>query len=215
LAEAGLPFDRKLIHELAHRAHGDAQASLGARGSGADVALSVWGGALCFEPVHQSMPRIRPLNLPTGWSTVWVWTESPASTPDLVKAVRNFAISDPTTWSICRDAIVRACRRFLDACERDDASLATLAIADGADAMDLLAKRSGQPLVTPAHHAVITSARACGGAAKTTGAGGGDMVLAAFAEPQAAQTFRQTVARQARTIGLHIDFRGVVIESEQ
>jgi len=216
---AGGPLDRALLHRLAHRAHGDAQVALdpSARGSGADVAASVWGGALQLDPVErgQRPPAVTPLRLPVGLELVAVWTGRPADTRSLVAAIRGLSGRDPAAYRRCLDAISAAAAGLADACRARAADAAIAALAAGGDAVVELGRAAGVDLVLDAHRELARAAASLGGALKPTGAAGGDIALAAFRDPDAAQQFRAHAGR----LGMHlpelrVEDRGAVLEDD-
>ncbi len=174
------------VHEIAHRAHARAQAARGARGSGADIAASVHGGVLEVRRTGEDTPvAVRRLALPASLELVLVWTGSPADTPSLVAAVRAFRDRDPRGHAAAIEGIATASSALIAALEARDAQAVVAAIAAGAGALEELAARSGAPLVPPVLAAASALARTHGGAAKPTGAGGGDLILAVFPGPSA------------------------------
>ena len=80
----------------------------------------------------------------------------------------------------------------------DPAAIVDL-VARGAAALAALGEATGAPLVPPVWQAVHDVARAHEGAAKSTGAGGGDLLLAVFPNARAAQAFRQEIAARGMT----------------
>jgi phosphomevalonate kinase len=218
LATAG-PLDRALLHRLAHRAHGDAQAALdpAARGSGADIAASVWGGVLALEPVAGGdlPPTVSHLTLPAGLELVPVWTGRPADTRVLVAAIRALAARDPIANRRCLDAVAAAAADLAGACRAGDARRAVGAVAAGGQAVLELGRAAGVDLFLEAHRALSLSATARGGALKPTGAGGGDIALGAFDDPDRAQQFRADAARLGMTaLDLRVEQRGAALDDD-
>ena len=210
------PLDRALLHRLAHRAHGDAQAAAGARGSGADVAASVWGGVLHIEPADRPGDPLRaaPLALPPDLELVLVWTGEPADTRALVSQVEALAARDPAAHAEAIGRIARAAATFLRACREGRAGLALLALGAAGQATGDLGRAAGAELETRVHRELGRAAAAAGGALKPTGAGGGDLALGGFGSPAAADQFRAEVARLGmKVVELGVDGEGARIES--
>jgi phosphomevalonate kinase len=206
----GGPLDRALLHRLAHRAHGDAQAALdpSARGSGADVAASVWGGVLHLEPRPDQPPSVAPLRLPDGLDLVAVWTGRPADTRALVAAIRALSGRDPDAYRRCLDAIAGAAAALIAACRSSSSAAAVDALAAGGEAARELGRAAGVELVLESYRELARSAASFGGALKPTGAGGGDIALAAFSDADAALQFRA----HASGLGMHLpDLRVEVV----
>jgi phosphomevalonate kinase len=218
-AHAALPPERfrALVHRHAHRAHGTAQAPRGARGSGADVAASVHGGVLAVvrpAGADDLTPlEVRALALPAGLTPVLVWTGQAADTPTLVAAVRAFAERDPAGHAAARAGLAAAARSCIAAFEAGDPAAAVAALAGAADALAELGARAGCALVPEALAPLAALARAHGGAAKPTGAGGGDQILAVFPAPAAADAFAAAARAAGNTlVDAPVDLRGVALD---
>jgi phosphomevalonate kinase len=205
--------DRKTIHEMAHRAHAAAQAPRGARGSGADIAASVHGGLLLVKQLSPEAPlRVEPLPWPPGLGFVLVWTGVPADTPPLVAQVRALRERDPRGHATAMVSLGDAAADLADAFQRADHAAIISAVARGHAALAELAARSGAELVPPAFAEVRALAAAHDGAAKPTGAGGGDVVLTVFPDPEAAAAFRVTLApRGMIALDTRVDPDGVLL----
>lgn len=216
----------RLVHRLAHAAHGAAQGAQGARGSGADIAASVYGGILGVRvqpdagadggPLVRMPMLVRPL-LPdlerTSVHLVFVWTGAPASTPALVARVQAWRDVEPRAHERAMTALADAALALIAALRPSgQASEVVVAIEAGAEAAAGLGRAAGVEIETPAHRAIAALARAHRGAAKPTGAGGGDIALAAFADAADAAAFRrETAARGMKPLALRVDPNGVRI----
>jgi len=184
--------DRERIHAVAHRAHARAQEPRGARGSGADIAASVHGGLLQVQGRPEDGPlAVRRLVWPAGVELVVLWTGTPADTPSLVAAVRALRDRDATAHGAALDAIAAAAVAF----PADPIA----AVADGARALAALGEAAGVPLVPRGFDAIAALADRYGGAAKPTGAGGGDLV-AALLPGESAAAFRADATSKGMTL---------------
>jgi phosphomevalonate kinase len=216
----------RLIHRLAHAAHGAAQSAQGARGSGADIAASVYGGILSVRvqpdadgsgPGRGPLPMlVRPLLSDlerTSVHLVFVWTGAPASTPALVARVQAWRDVEPRAHERAMTALADAALGLIAALRPSgQASQVVAAIEAGAEAAAGLGRAAGVEIETAAHRAIAALARAHRGAAKPTGAGGGDIALAAFADAAGAAAFRhETAARGMKPLALRVDPDGVRI----
>jgi phosphomevalonate kinase len=206
--------DPERIHLMAHRAHALAQAPRGARGSGADIAASVHGGLLAVQrpPGADDLTPlgVRRLSLPPGLSPVLVWTGQAAHTPTLVAKVRTWAKADPSEHASVRAGLSTAARALIFALDRADVAGAVAAIVEGAEALAALGAGAGAALVPPSFAAIAELARAHGGAAKPTGAGGGDQLLALLPSAEAAAAFGAAARAAGHTlVEAPVDPRGV------
>lgn len=206
--------DRRLVHAIAHAAHGTAQAPRGSRGSGADVAASVHGGMLLVQRrsgAGDEVPlAVQRLPYPAFVTPVLVWTGLPADTPSLVARVRALADGRPALHRMCLAALGEVASSLARALTRADAPAVVAAIAAGAEALAALGDSAGVPIVPPSFAAVRDLAVAHSGAAKPTGAGGGDQILAVFASPSDAAAFAKDAEAAGMTIvPANVDPRGV------
>lgn len=143
-------------------------------GSGVDVAASALGGVLWFES-----GRARPV---PAVPLLVVWSGQEARTGPRVAAWR--ALGGPS-----RDAFVR-----------ESAALAALfvtdpraALGEGYRLLDEMTERAGIAWRTDAHARIAELARAFGGAAKPSGAGGGDCAVAWLPDPDATAAFARAI----------------------
>jgi phosphomevalonate kinase len=176
-AEPGVSF------AIAERAHRDAQ---GGRGSGADVAAAVYGGIIAYRretdveswegPTTPAMNAraqspaavarlhvpagIRELSPLPGLEIVVFHAGAPHATVDAIRAVEALAARDRPRYERHIAAISAAADAFLTAWEACDVA------------------------------GVIEAADAAGGAAKPSGAGGGDVGVAFLTDEASAATFR-------------------------
>ncbi len=138
-------------------------------GSGVDVAASLHGGLVRFEAgLVTALPVVRPVVVYSGKS---------AATGHRVAAYLG--------WARGRAAFVEASRTLVD-------GFALQPIASFARAGDLLASMaasSGIDYLTPGLERIAALARQHGGAAKPSGAGGGDCAVALLPDPEATLAF--------------------------
>ncbi|MBI5526403.1 MAG: hypothetical protein HY897_08710 [Deltaproteobacteria bacterium] len=180
-----------------------------AKGSGADLAASLFGGFVVFDPTGPDRPAITRWDFPAETSLVFVWTGRSASTSDALDAVGGLKEKEPTAYRRIVEEMGAVARRLVS---RNAAPTAGVigSFREYAQLMDDLGRRAGVPIVTTAIEKVIHMARELGGAAKPSGAGGGDFVVAAFADADAAHRFRAAVVDAGfRVFELHPAVRGV------
>jgi phosphomevalonate kinase len=186
-----------LIFDVAVAAHREVQGGLG---SGADVAAAVYGGVLHYTRPARGPAAIRRLPPLAGVEMVVFSTGSPSSTVDCLHAVTAFAARSPETHRQLLPPIAEAVTRFEAALFARDAAELFAAVSAAHVGMEMLGQAADVPIVTPvlAHAAVVASE--VGGAAKPSGAGGGDVGIAFLPDPEAAEEFRG----RARGLGLGI-----------
>jgi mevalonate kinase len=190
LSAAGVdPVESTLAYPIAHLAH---QAAQGGRGSGADVAAAVFGGILRFQRQTVGEPVIRPLP-PLPAELVVFSTGTPSPTVDHLRAVERLAERDRDTYVARMTELRVAAEMFLRAYEARDAGLLIVAANAAGVALDALGRDADFPIVIPALGFAAKLARELGGAAKPSGAGGGDIGVAFFADSEAEAAFRNRV----------------------
>lgn len=165
------------------------------RGSGIDVAASSFGGALRFR-VGGGGPYVAATTLTGGLFPSVVFSGAAARTSDLVALVAAFAERDPQAHARAIDALAEAAAECIGALERDDTERTIAAIGAHAEAMRALGILANAPIVEERLEAIFALARREGGAAKPSGAGGGDVAFAAF--PDAARKARFEAAAAER-----------------
>jgi phosphomevalonate kinase len=189
LEQAGLPVAgyRDLAFSLAEAAH---RAWQGGLGSGADVAVSVYGGVLHYTRPGGGSPVVRRLTGGLPGLTLVIFSSGAAvATTRQISGVRGFAAASPAAYAALLAPIRAAADRFVDSllAGRPRETIATTRAA--ADALAALGDAAAVPIVTPAFARAGALSAELGGAAKPSGAGGGDVGIALFTEAAAADAF--------------------------
>ncbi|MBW2276097.1 MAG: hypothetical protein JRF63_01315 [Deltaproteobacteria bacterium] len=182
---AGLPVEdhRDEILTTARSAHSEAQ---GGAGSGADVAASVLGGTI----VYSLDAKPEPISI-AGVEPVFVWSGKSASTTGLLAAVRGLDAVDPTTYRESIDALIELARALAEAYRCGEPKDIIELTGRYGGAMAALGRAASADIVVEEHERISRLATECAGAAKPSGAGGGDLAVAVFADSPAADDFRE------------------------
>lgn len=210
--------DRDQIFELAFAAHGDAQGQRGSRGSGADIAAATYGGVLTYRTRPDTDARNAGaasggcdraiLPVPRSITLLPFFTGHSADTVTMVARVHAARTAGATARSL--EAIAAASLALALALQRDDASEILRAIRDGGAALAALGEAAGHDLETAAVRAARTALARFGGAAKTTGAGGGDLAIAVLpCEEDRNEAVAALIEAGCQVVPLSIDRRGV------
>jgi mevalonate kinase len=155
---------RRRVFAAALAAHRAAQ---GGRGSGYDVATSVWGGVVrfrggCTPLVSRYRPPALPeLHLVTG--------ARPLATPAAVARYEQWRQRDPAAAERFRKRSHEVVEQFLAATE---AAACCATLAAGGELVRWLGERIGVTVEPPDLRTGLDQFRACGWAAKPVGAGG-------------------------------------------
>ena len=170
------------------------------KGSGVDVAACFSGGVVAtraqpgpIQPLPRGIRGLTPSVLYTGVS---------ASTPHMLAACQASPRWDD--WMAVMRPLVR---RGIKAWIAQEALPFLRVIAEYGRAMAGLGADAGVPVVTEQIEAMMRLAAEAGGAAKPSGAGGGDVVVMWSADPEAAQ--RVADATQSVVVDLAVDPRGL------
>jgi phosphomevalonate kinase len=166
--------DRQALFAVADAAHGEAQ---GTRGSGVDVACAVWGGTVRFCRRSGGVD-VRPVDLPDGVQLTFVYTGRSASTAEMIGRVKALAEAEPALHDAQIGRLRSLAHAFDSAVTANDAAALIRVADDYGAAMAALGEAAGSPIVTPELAALAALARRHGGAAKPSGAGGGDLGVA-------------------------------------
>lgn len=202
----GPPPDLGALLEL-HRAF------QGGRGSGIDLAASLYGGALAYRIGDGGRsPTATPLCVPDGLLMVPVWTGRAASTTELLSRLDAAREANGNAVDAVLDALGAISARGAAAFGRGDTSGILDAVRDFADWMAELGSAAGMPVVSNEHEVILQLARGCGICYKPSGAGGGDIGVGFADDPDAAALFAQRVrAAGFLALDLSVDPTGLEI----
>jgi phosphomevalonate kinase len=171
LAISGRSHHASALFALARPVHRQVQGS----GSGIDVAASAYGGLLRYVE-----DRPEPLPAPT-WSPTIVWSGASARTGPRVERYR--AWTDRASFVARTTELVAA---FAEA--------PVPALRRARRLLEAMATAAGVDYRTPALDRIADLAEAHGGAAKPSGAGGGDIAIAIIPDPDARVAFVRACA---------------------
>lgn len=160
------------------------------QGSGADVAASTFGGFLRFVRSGSEIEK-RPLRRPEALVIRLVWTGSAARTSDLVDRVQRLRDRDPPGYRGHVERVSGLATAFADAFENGRRDEVIRHAGSYAEAMSALGDAAGAPIVEGRLRRIGALAGRFSGSAKPSGAGGGDVAVAFFADEDAAQSFER------------------------
>lgn len=173
---AGQPVAPATLYALGFDAHRAVQGS----GSGIDVAASAWGALLRFR--HR---EVEPLHL--DLEPVVVWSGRSAKTGPRVETYRAWAD---------RERFVEASTEIVQAFTDDPIE----ALRRGRRLLAEMSEVAGIDWRTDALDRLADLAEAFGGAAKPSGAGGGDCAVGLFPDAKAARAYRRACAEEGFTV---------------
>lgn len=178
-AELRLFPDRDKLFDFCFDVHSQAQ---GRRGSGIDVAASVFGGIVKYNRQKSRMPEGKGMivspHLPSGLNWVPVWTGKSTSTTKLLKSMEKFRSKNLSEFKPvmekltdisnkgCQNLIDQNIKSFLGNVKQYYTSLLNLS------------RRSGIPIISSRHKEIAQLVYDFGGYYKPSGAGEGDLGIA-------------------------------------
>lgn len=188
-AHAGRTATPEALFDLAIRGHEE----VAPQGSGADVASAVHGGAIHYlAPIRQ----VRPVLWPMGLVASVVFTGQAASTRELVGRVKALRETDRGRYDRGMRRLTHGAVELAKAFEAADVPAIVEAADDYGKAMGALGAAAGTPIVEERLTRIAELARDAGGAAKPSGAGGGDVAIAFFSDLDASDSFAKTCASE-------------------
>lgn len=180
------PSVQAQLWEVALRAH----QTVAPHGSGADVASAVYGGTLRIERTG-GPPNIAAIAWPECLHLSVIWTKVPARTHSFLASLKTMKSNNPDLYQRCSEALIRTSEDFIHHFEMGASQGVKAATQAFGRALDKLGQAASIPIFTPAIRAICLRAEECGGTAKPSGAGGGD-VCVAFFEDEASQRAFET-----------------------
>jgi phosphomevalonate kinase len=164
--------DQALLFERAHEAH---RLFSGGVGSGADIAAAVYGGMLLYQQGIPS-PRIINLDRATIWPKILViHTGKAQNTAHFVEKFLHFKGAKSLIDNF--NAEQSKCVEELLA-NLDKLDVFIRVINQLFELLDILGTSVGIDIVSKEHRLIASLAQSLGGAAKPSGAGGGDIAIA-------------------------------------
>ena len=151
------------------------------RGSGIDVATSVFGGIIRFERSAEApLPWVDPWNFcPPGIAPVVAFAGKSVSTRDFIEKLSRFAATHREGYVRAIHRIANATEELLEGCGPSlSPEVFLAAIQRCGSAMRQLGVDAEMDVVSAPHREIAKLARQQGGGAKPSGAGGGDIAIA-------------------------------------
>jgi phosphomevalonate kinase len=173
------------VLELALAGHN----AIAPEGSGADVAAASLGGFVRFRLEQGVLAEAESMAFPAHVETRVVWTGKEARTSEFVRAVRSYEARDRAGYGRIRDQLKAEASRFASAIAEGDAGEIIASAGAYGRGMGELGQAAGVEIVTGELAQIAELARVHGGAAKPSGAGGGDVAIAFFQRSSDAQAF--------------------------
>ena len=181
------------------------------RGSGLDVAASLFGGLLAFaREGGTGAARVGRLRWPAGLHMLCLWSGCAASTHRLLRAAEHARRSRPRVFATHVARLARLAQDGQDAVNGGNAGRLLGIVESYAEALDGFGQACGIDIMSPGHRRLRQLAAAAGAAYKPSGAGGGDVgvAFAAAGEPLAALS-EVAVREGSAVVSLGMDPEGL------
>jgi len=173
-----LPDEQSLFH-FCYDVHAEVQHK---QGSGIDVAASVFGKVVQYNRYRtmnktgdgtQVLPYL-PANL--YWLPVWTGTSS--STSQLLQAMDEFSIENPSEYGLIMEKLSRLSNSGCQAIKQNEVETFLARVKEYYFVLQKLSQRSGIPIISPIHEKIAWIVYQTGGYYKPSGAGEGDLGIA-------------------------------------
>jgi len=181
----------------------------GGRGSGADVAASLYGGSIVFE-LGSDGPAARGMVLPSGLHYRFVWSGQPASTPGLLGKLATWREKNHKYYKSLMDQMADVSTVAVNAAGEDDCARFLGAVSAYGRCLEDLGKRADIDVYSRPHRRLSALAFDSGLVYKPCGAGGGDLGVVLGADADGIDRFIvQADAAGYPPIDISIDPAGV------
>lgn len=189
------------------------QSSQGESGSGVDVATALNGGVIRFQRMDTAEdPDVQRLSLPPSFHYAAVWTGQSASTGSMLRQFRRWTSRHADQWQMCLLTARVICDAACRAISAADGTALVRTMKGYGEWMKALEKASGIRIYTPAHSFLDTMASQCGCVYKPSGAGGGDIGVAAAASIEELTIFQNRATEEDyHWLSLKTDHNGLQV----
>jgi phosphomevalonate kinase len=151
-------------------------------GSGVDVVAALWGGTLIAQRGPDGLQHL-PAALPVGLK-LEIWSSgTPASTPELLRAVDALRRRPHSQYSNILDQLTTGANRAREAVVRGELHELIAALSHQADWLDRLGQAAEVPIVDSTAQRLAGYAADAASVLIPAGAGGGDVSLWLGPEP--------------------------------
>lgn len=176
LLENDFMMEKSTIFNLALKAHREAQGKIG---SGIDIAASMYQNLLLYKLSKNTTEyQEPPLKIPKNNNLIMnaVWAGYSTSTVEMIGNVQRLKNENISLYNETMNALKKTSILGIEYYkEKDKTELFLEMVNQFYDQLFLLGQRSASPIISESHQKISKLVRACGGAYKPSGAGGGDI----------------------------------------
>ncbi len=173
--------DRASWHRRLFRLHRGFQAG---RGSGIDIAASLYGGTLCYR-LENDEPQVEAARWPVDLRRTMIWTGSSASTSSFLAQLDAWRDREPVNSRLLLDDLMAMARRGADAAASGATAVELLHCCQAfVTALQQFSAASKIPVLSEKHLRILNLVVSAGAVYKPCGAGGGDLGMALTLKPE-------------------------------
>lgn len=180
----------------------------GHRGSGLDVAASLYGGLIEYR--RSPSPHAVSGSLPQDVAYCFVWSGHEAATGRFLAQIDQWRQDHEQAYRQLMDSLADIARAGVRAVRDNDAGAFLNGLDEYAGALQALGDASGTDILSEPHRRLRSLARQCGVVYKPCGAGGGDIGVGMSRDPEALARFRDgVIAENFQPLSLNSEREGV------
>ncbi len=193
------------ILSVAKEAHSNAQQG---KGSGADVAVSTMGGTISYRLNETPKPVLLG-----DIKIAVVFSGRSVSTEEMIHRIDDFKRRDSKSYTSCMSELSAAAKTLAESYKSGNTKDLINASAAYGESMDRLGGCAKINIVTKEHRCAMTLASKLGGAAKPSGAGGGDIAVGFFDSTEALNAFKvQCLRHELTPLNIKTNEQGLRVE---
>ncbi len=187
----------------------------GNRGSGIDVASSVFGGIVEYlmpKANHDMSAKFRVYtSMPLGLFMVPIWTGVSSSTRNLLKKVDVFRSENPVEFELIMEKMTNLSNNGCRAFKNSDVNTFLNIVYEFYHVLLKFTQRSGVPVISEIHKNIADIVYDAGGIYKPSGAGEGDLGIAFCDSLDKLYFIKDSLSKnQIHTLDLEISTSGIL-----
>jgi mevalonate kinase len=146
------------------------------KGSGIDIAASVYGGMLKYK-MADAPTGVFKVNKNKKIKMIYIWTGEPSSTTNMLTTLNEFQQSNPRTFAEVINKLTELAEQGCQTYTSDSKSFLNI-IKEYYLQMKILGETAGIPIISKSHCEIAQEVMNFGAVYKPSGAGGGDLGIA-------------------------------------
>lgn len=203
------PKTRLQFFQWAQQIHSMAQ---GKKGSGIDLASSIYGGVISFQKTRKSF-KIVKMNYPQNLILLPIWSGESASTTTMIEKMNHWKSLHPGKYWRIMNQLQGWSSEAISAFQNNDVPAFLKRISSYYEALKKLDHASGAGIITTAHKEIAHVVSRSGGIYKTSGAGGGDIGMAFTNSTDIARKVSENILRSGyQLLNLSLSKKGLTVK---